>query len=362
MKMSRARKIAKYLMALLLYYSGVLTVCDRLRVRLSRHPDFVILMYHRVLDDPESNSILTQPGMSVAANTFDRQLAWLKKRFRVVSLKQLSESLETKQRLANRHVVITFDDGWRDNYTNAFCLLRKHHLPAIVFLTAEYVGTNRAFWFLMVKWLLLRGNVAPDTLVEIISDGAGADPSAATVIFQLRQLTDQAAMDPDRVIEILKMLEGAALDKVVQAMLDKSNLSQNFWEKEKPMLSWEEVREMNMGGIEFGSHGCSHRILTLLPEGEIRNELEHSRAVIEEKLGRSVYSFSYPNGNYDEEVKMQVQRAGYTCAVTTSDKKQARNPVDRFALRRVAVHEGVTVGPTGRFSKAMLAWHMARYS
>ncbi len=359
--MSGIKRFIKYLAALALYYSGLLNLYDFIRRRFDRRPDFVILMYHRVLEDVPYDKIYTQPGMSVTETTFDRQMAWLKKKFKVLPLEQILPANENGGRSENDSVAITFDDGWRDNYTRALPILKKHSIPATVFLTADYVGTSRPFWFLMVKWLILDGNISAEDLATIIIDTDDRSKSATDAVRFLRNIRTTSKAAADRIIEILKTLEIESLEAVVQAMLDRSSLSLDRWERDKPMLSWSEAERMSEENIEIGSHGCSHRILTLLSEAETSKELLNSKTLIENKLGKAVRGFSYPNGDYSEEIEQDVRKAGYTYAVATSGKNLPGHRVDRFALKRVAIHEGISTGPSGRFSRAMFAWHIIRH-
>jgi peptidoglycan/xylan/chitin deacetylase (PgdA/CDA1 family) len=90
-------------------------------------------MYHSVGD--------TTAAFTVSASMFEKQLAYLKaKKYEVVLLSELVRRLEKKESIANT-VVLTFDDGYADNYEIAFPLLKKYSLPASIFLTTGNVGT-----------------------------------------------------------------------------------------------------------------------------------------------------------------------------------------------------------------------------
>ncbi|UCE24396.1 MAG: polysaccharide deacetylase family protein [Candidatus Zixiibacteriota bacterium] len=359
--MSGIRRFIKYLTALALFYSGLLSLYDFIRKKLGNRPDFVILMYHRVLDDVTYDRVYTQPGMSVTESTFDRQMTWLNKKFKVLPIEQVLSTTDNGESGKYGAAAITFDDGWRDNYTHALPILRKHRIPATVFLTADYIGTSRPFWFLTVKWLILDGNISAEDLAAIITDIDDRSKSATDAVRFLRNIRGTPETVADRIIEMLKTLEIESLEAIVKAMLDRSSLSLDRWERDKPMLTWDEAAEMSEQNIEIGSHGCSHRILTLLSESETSKELHDSRAAIESRLGKAVRGFSYPNGNYSEEIEQDVRKAGYTYAVATGGRNLPGNQVDRFALKRVAIHEGISTGPWGRFSTAMFAWHIIRH-
>ncbi|UCG61168.1 MAG: polysaccharide deacetylase family protein [Candidatus Zixiibacteriota bacterium] len=360
--MQAIRNIIKYLAALVLYYSGALALFDWLSRKFGARSNYIILMYHRVLEDINAENVFTQPGMSVSSEAFDHQLEYLKSKYRVIDLEQLVQTFSDDRRASRPMAVITFDDGWRDNYSNAFPLLKKHNLPARIFVTTDYINTNRPFWFLMVKWILTESQMTADMLTGVVADLAEDFPSESEDLAELVHVIKTAGVDSDKIIQACKKLEHATLERLIEQMLARTRLSPDYWERDRPMLTWEQARCMSRQGIGIESHGCSHRILTLLPSAEICREITASKTAIESELGGTVSCFAYPNGNYDEEVKSAVEQAGYSCAVTTAGEKKNSGKSDKYALRRVAVHDGVSAPPLGRFSKAMFAWHLIRHA
>lgn len=345
----------------MLYYSGLLWLYRVYLVDLRGRSGSLILMYHRVLDDINAAEVHTQPGMAVSTQVFDRQMSHLKKAFSVCQLVDLASHVENHGKLPASVAVVTFDDGWRDNYTNAFPVLCRHDLPATVFVTTDYAGTNRPFWFLMLKWLLTESDLDGERLGHIISEACRVKSSTAGPSERLLSLIKNPAANSDGILEELKSLKPDILDAIIDEIRRESNLTMEYWEEAKPIMAWDEVREMAGGGIEIGSHGCSHRILTHLPDEEVRQELMNSKTKLDQVLGRPVTSFSYPNGDYDKYVMATVAQAGYGCAVTTGGKPEAMDKPDRFALRRLAIHQGISVGPSGKFSRAMFALHLTRH-
>ena len=105
-------------------------------------------------------------------------------------------------------------------------------------------------------------------------------------------------------------------------------------------MNWTQVREMAAAGVSFGAHSVTHRILTTIPVPEAREEAVGSRDVVLRELGH-VTAFSYPNGNWNEDVAAAVRDAGFRLAFST--ERGAVGPGDnRMALRRVNIHEDVT--------------------
>jgi peptidoglycan/xylan/chitin deacetylase (PgdA/CDA1 family) len=95
-----------------------------------------ILMYHSV-------TVNTQPGnrLQVSTDSFERQMRFLKShRYNVVPLEELAQLIKKNKRIPSRTTAITFDDGYKDNYTHAFPVLKKYHLPATIFVIINEVG------------------------------------------------------------------------------------------------------------------------------------------------------------------------------------------------------------------------------
>jgi len=110
----------------ILYFSGFVMVYKIIRKHLFRRYRSIVVMYHRVRDDDKD------PDMTVSSVTFQKQMAYLKKHFQAVSLDELMRGLEAKK--VKDTVAITLDDGYEDNYSNAYPILRDFDLPATIFL------------------------------------------------------------------------------------------------------------------------------------------------------------------------------------------------------------------------------------
>lgn len=273
----------------------------------------LILMYHRVLPETKRLPYPVQPGMYVTANTFERHLLWLGERYEIVALSGMVERLKEDER-GRALCAITFDDGWRDTYSEAFPLLRKYRLPASVFLASGFVGTGKWFWPERTAFLVAAG-----------SDRIGDDLVGAV----------------DREIERLKTVSPEERERTLSE-LETGCRKRGLVPPEKPQtMTWEEAREMAEAGIEFGSHTSGHVILTEVDSAEAEKEIVDSRATIEQQLGREIRLFCYPNGDYTEPVRAMVQKAGYATAVTTTPGT-VRADSDPWTLPRVGLHEDIS--------------------
>lgn len=106
-------------------------------------------------------------------------------------------------------------------------------------------------------------------------------------------------------------------------------------------LTWSQIRELASAGIEIGAHSHSHPQLDQLPPAALARELRDSRALLEDRLGRSVPAVAYPYGYSSHRVRRAVQAAGYEAAAAVRNTR-ARPPVDRLAVPRLTVRRSTT--------------------
>ena len=107
----------------------------------ARYEGLLILTYHRISED-----VVADDPLQVSAATFARQMAFVKHHLHVISGEELAACVARRMPVPGRSCLITFDDGWADNYSRALPVLTGHGLPAVVFLSTDFVGTARVFW------------------------------------------------------------------------------------------------------------------------------------------------------------------------------------------------------------------------
>jgi len=182
----------------------------------------------------------------------------------------------------------------------------------------------------------------------LIAKYAGETDSSKILSDRGLKNSDDIPSVRDWFIESLKRLDAANVQAILKELSARNEMTADSIKVNRSMLTWEEVMQMNHNGIDFGSHGCSHRIMPALTDAEIQRELRESKRIIEQRLGR--------------EIKLFVQDCGYVCALATGGKKEPESGTDLYSLKRINVHEGVSVGPTGKFSPAMFSFHIFRNS
>ncbi len=375
--MGKLRHTAKTLIGNALLATGT---WERALRRWARRHEAIVLTYHRVMEKWDRTLDYSQPGMVVTAETFDHQLAFLKRYFEIVPLSSLISNFEFRisnfpthctphpplstldsrhSTLAHPRCAITFDDGWRDNYEIAFPILRKHGVPATVFLTTDFIGTNRAFWHTELIYLLLHGE-----LVQLRRSRRDFDAYPASLrphLIRLARLTQAPSVgDADAFIEAVKdTCDENSIDELMRDLAGVLRRRRPLLTDRRFFLDWDQVREMAAAGIEIGSHGCSHWILPRLKLEEAQKELVQSKAEIEARIGRDVRHFAFPDGAANQSLIESAGRTGYKSACLLGSTPGG-GPIGTLAVRRLGMAEGVSVGGDGSFSEASLCQWLLR--
>ncbi|MEQ1795833.1 MAG: polysaccharide deacetylase family protein [Nitrospira sp.] len=332
----RAKYAVKTVVSHVLYALGVLQLWQFFALRRKA----VVLMYHRVLTCEERILTGSHPGIVVDRETFAKQMAVLKRRFRVLSVEEFAERMERKVPFEDASCLITFDDGWRDNFTHALPILQRHRLPALIFLPVNFISRRRLFWQEHFTHL------ACQAVMQVKREPQRRE--------RFREILRPVHLDfvldlPDHdlrpaVREAVCRQKGVALSLVEDTL---SILTRELggkgdeFEELDGFLDWEQVKSMAQQGISFGGHGAEHRLLTLVSPSEARDEICAARGVIDSRLQERVPTFSYPNGNWSPGVVSLVRESGYRMAFTTQPGF-VKCDDDRFTIRRINVHESMT--------------------
>jgi peptidoglycan/xylan/chitin deacetylase (PgdA/CDA1 family) len=322
-----AKSWIKSAVANVLYWTGLLSMMASRRLK----GRAVVLMYHRVLPAELASRSFSHPGIIVTPESFSRHMDFLKRKFSPLSLAEFHQHMESGTPFPDGACLVTFDDGWVDNYDYALPILRERGIPAVVFVATDYIGSNRPFWQERLGHLLYqashRGLCQPvlhahDILLPSPSDDAALRRAIADTVDRFRS-------EPyEKIDGLLKRMENA----LALAGLDqRSSPSDRF-------MTWPQVRAMSEHGITVASHCSSHRLLTRLDEVSVTAEFKRSGRQIETTLGSGTCALAYPGGSHDENVRQSAIQSGYRLGFTTNSGT-ADAQKDPLSIPRINVHE-----------------------
>ncbi len=304
-------------------------------------------MYHRILSDTPSRHQLIEPSMFVTQGMFELQIRYLRRHYTILSLPELLRCTGRPQLSPRKkYCVITFDDGWADNYTMAFPILAQYNVPATIFLPAAFIGTTKWFWTEQVAYLLSALQLRPPEERERIQ-----------ILCSLKRFGSIGPMmlpsEPngrhtrrnqrlDLILRALKQCSPDEIDEFVRLLTGLLNIS---FPAERHFLTWDEVDRMAGQGITFGSHSWSHTILTRIPDSHVQTELQLSWRILQERTPAHVPVFCYPGGEFDNRIKALVLRSEYQAALGWTGGLESLPLSDPFAIRRIGVHHAISRTP-----------------
>lgn len=226
-----------------------------------------ILMYHR-LNQKED-------GQGITPQQFEEHLIFLKYYFKILTLEA---SLLRHKRSGRPSLALTFDDGYSDFYHFAWPLLKKHQVPATLFVTTKFIAGEQWLW--------------PDKL-RFILNSAEKNKSLSTATKTQLHWSKIA----DELLTLTPKQQNFFLDKLAEE--HKINVPALPTEEFSP-LTWQQLKTMQDEGLDIQCHTHSHPILALLNEDELEEELSTSLKLIKENLGKEAWALAYPNGRLED--------------------------------------------------------------
>jgi len=326
------RTSRRQMLASLLCRTGLIGAVSRLRSALIR--DLRILAYHRVLAVDEARFDFDLELISADPAQFREQMRLLKRRFNPVRFSDVIMAMEAGQRLPPRPVVVSFDDGYDDNYRIAFPILRELGVPAMFFVSTGHIESGLPFSYDWFVYMLCRTSARHLRIAELEID----QPLPAGRA-QRRGLAVN-------LLDRMKSLDARTQDDIVTRLETEWSMPRSAGHADCRPMSWAQLREMHAAGMEIGSHGVWHNMLAKLPGESMREEVEGSRRMLERKLEARVEVISYPVGGmdaFDEQVVTTAQAAGYKlgCSYVSGTSPVPCQP--QFDLHRLPVERHMNI-------------------
>jgi len=320
------------------YYSGLVKLARWWTRR--RGPQLIILNYHRA------------SGGDLRAH-----LLYLRRHYRVLHLEEALEELNTLKKTGRAHdrrtpLVLTFDDGYRDNYTRAFSLACKLQVPITIFVVPGYVESGDHFWWLEAERLTHYSQVDKVTV-----EGH---------TYYLKQPRDRKRLT-GAIDAHLRRAESVAEREAFLAALKEALVvpASGVTEEEAQALplTWAQIGEMEESGwVSFGAHTMHHPILAHLTDTEeVRREIGECRIMLEQRLGHPMRALAYPfgqPGEVGEQAPGAAQEAGYDWVLTTV---QGINTPQTHPHQIRRVYGDVSRHPLVMAAETSGVWKLARW-
>lgn len=206
-----------------------------------------------------------------------------------------------------RTLVITFDDGFRDNHTYAASIVHELGMKATFYVVPGWLGRRQPAWLHRAAYYFDRH---PDRFVEVVEKIAAGRWER---FFQVFNSTGSPSRDA------FLIFRQALPPQLQRDVLDELARVYGYPPPTRLYMNWKELTDLHRAGMEIGAHSMTHRSLWTLDAPTARKEIVHSKEVLERRLGIEVTSFSYPFGHYLPDHLETVASAGYCCAVTVRE-------------------------------------------
>ncbi len=230
-------------------------------------------------------------------------------------------------------VLVTFDDGYRDNLTIAYPILKKYGVPATFFIATHFINERRVFWWDKVHSLVKRSK-KQELRFQLGSEHV---ISMRDIRCAARDVLHIVKSEPNfeitRFLDILESATGVSM----------STAEERAWADEI-LMTWDEIRALKKDGMDIQSHTRTHRILQNVPRAELAGELAGARADLEAVLGEAPYALAFPVGRTIRpfpHIRAAIRDAGYELSFS-NDTGVARIPaLDPLEIPRLGMDPGL---------------------
>lgn len=291
--------------------------------------DLRVLAYHRVLEAIEPPEFDFDVDLiSASADAFRMQMLHVRQDYAPMRFDEVAECIGRGRRLPKKAVLVTFDDGYDDNHRVAFPILRDLGMSAMFFVSTGHIDSGGPYAYDWLVHMLCRSPGKRLRLSELGLDWVMGNSLAERRGQAVELLGRIKALDADTQSALILRLEA-------EWGMPRTSASQYC----RPM-TWEQLREMRAAGMEVGSHGVHHSMLSKLPHDRMVAEVVESRRALHRELGGEAIALSYPVGGpdaYDARTIEAVRDAGYLVACSYTSGVAAIGRTDPYAIPRLAV-------------------------
>lgn len=321
--LKKSKSILKGILFFTAYYSRILHLLIYVQKKVRRQHCAAILFYHRFCIG--SNDPHQLPHLDI--REFSIQMRHIKRWYRVITMDELADRLADKTNFVSPFIVITIDDGYLNNYTLAYPVLKALGLPALIYLTTGFIGTNKAPWvddlvdmlFLTKEETLRLPELFGEKILNISTRSQKGD--VIKILFKVMLRLEHE----EKLLIMQRLSKSLGVEEVCRNGAKRR------------MLNWNEVIEMSKNNISFGAHTVSHPTLSKMEPGEAEQEIFESKIEIEARIGSKVRHFAIPNGkveDFNEELKRYCKEIGVKTIVSTEPGSVSLQS-DPYFLKRI---------------------------
>ena len=291
----------------------------------------LVLNYHRVGD--WEHSPLDRGVYSATEEDFAAQMAFLARDFEVVTLADLPHARRDPR---GRYVMVTFDDGYRDNYDLAFPVLKRERIPGTFFITTGFVDDQPVSWWDRIAWVVRQAGERGLRRLPETPWWGGPLPLTDPASRELAIWTVLAAYKATPTFRTAELMAALADATGLEAPDD---LGHGLW------MTWGNVRELQLAGMGIGAHTHTHPLLGRLGPAEQIDEITRCKERLLHGAGVRTRGFAYPVGSHDSfntTTRAILLANGFDFAFSFYGGYQSMADTDFLDIHRTAVGRHTT--------------------
>ena len=297
-----------------------------------------IAMYHYTRDLVHSRYPQIK-GMDISL--FRQQLEYMKRRFNFVSMEQVIEAAENRYTLPDNALLLTFDDGYVDNYTYAMPLLEEFGAQGSFFIPGKTFATHQLLDVNKIHYILASADM--EKLVTDVRRAMDYYRGQEFDFAPTNDLYEQYAVanrfDTKETIFVKRMLQ-TVLPEKLRTMI-ASELFEQYVGVTEQQLAYElymtedQIRTMKRHGMYIGLHGYDHYWLANLESAQLKKDIDMALEVMDEFIDKKQWVLNYPYGNYNDDVINYIRSKGACLGMTTEVRVAHIGEDDKFKLPRL---------------------------
>lgn len=297
--------------------------CEAIYNACFNQPIGYIYTFHMVC--PKGDYLAPIDELRVSPEYFEKFLREQQERLEFVSIDEVPERMANQKRRDKLFGVITFDDGYEDNYTYAYPILKKLGIPFTIYLSVNLVNDHSPIWNY------------PLIIERIIKKNGELDVNGKHYYCWTQEQKNDAFHQFKGLLFTLQYdhLQDE-FKRIFTEYLTADVFPQNT-------LNWEQIEELAKDPLcTIGSHTMSHCRLTITDEESLQYELGESKKILEQHIGNSVEHLSYPYGwigDVSAEAIAYAQMVGYKTALRSFGGSVRKQDIDLYNIKRIQVNE-----------------------
>lgn len=297
-----------------------------------------VVMYHYTRDLKKSEYPKIK-GLDVTE--FREQLEFFKENFNVVTMEEVIDCCNSDKKLPSNALILTFDDGYIDNFNVAFPILQEFGFQGSFFIPGKTFTENKLLDVNKIHFILASSNNVKEVMDDLIQELKKAREEGHNLLSN-EELIDKYAVsnrfDDKETIFIKRVLQTAIPEhlrnEIASSLFTKYvGLSEEEFSKNLYM-NREQIKLMKNKGMFIGLHGYDHYWLGELPEEEMKSDIDKMLNIMEEFIDMDSWVLNYPYGNYSDEVISYISQKGCKLGMTTEVGFADLNYHNKFKIPR----------------------------